>query len=119
NEAYKTLKDFDKRTKYILDLKGMLQEGKDKLPQDFLMEMMDINEELMELQFEPDMEKTKTLQKEIYSIKENLLSTVKQSLENYNHESETETELNQIKNYYLKSRYIWRIQENLTKFASA
>ena len=55
NEAYKTLSDFDKRMKYILEIKAVLdEEGKNQIPQDFLMEMMDINEQLMELEFDFD-----------------------------------------------------------------
>ena len=42
NEAYKVLKDFNKRMKYVLDLKKIIaEEGKNKIPQAFLMEMMD------------------------------------------------------------------------------
>ena len=52
NEAYKILSDLDKRMKYILEEKNVLKgEGQDKLDQFFLMEMMDINESIMELQF--------------------------------------------------------------------
>ena len=58
NQAYKTLSDFDKRMKYILDLKEILaEEGQNQLPQSFLMEMMDINEVLMELEFDFDTQK--------------------------------------------------------------
>ncbi len=119
NEAYKVLSDLDKRMKYILDQKGLLQEGKDKLPQDFLMEMMDINEAIMELEFEPDEDKLKQLHEDVSELIRSLNGEMESTLLNYNPNNPDEGELSRIKNYYLKRRYIWRIRENLTKFASA
>ena len=53
--AFQTLSDFDKRMKYILELKSMIYEGERyQLPPDFLMEMMDVNEAMMELKMDPD-----------------------------------------------------------------
>jgi len=50
NEAYKTLLNKDLLIKYILTSKGLLQEEeKYNLPPDFLMEVMDLNEQVMEL----------------------------------------------------------------------
>ncbi|MBI3232642.1 MAG: hypothetical protein HYZ42_01135 [Bacteroidetes bacterium] len=47
NEAYKTLLDPQSRLKHFLQLNGeLLQEDKTSLPPDFLMEMMDLNEEI-------------------------------------------------------------------------
>jgi len=41
--AFQTLSDFDKRMKYILGLKNMIQEGERyELSPEFLMEMMEI-----------------------------------------------------------------------------
>src|SRR6201986_1790267 len=51
NKAYQTLSDPYKRLEYILKLHDLLNEGaKPQLPSDFLMEMMDINERLMEVE---------------------------------------------------------------------
>src|SRR6185295_1723150 len=56
--AFQTLSDFDKRMKYILELKNMIHEGERyELPPEFLMEMMDINETLIELKIKPDEKK--------------------------------------------------------------
>src|ERR1700761_590522 len=50
NKAYQTLSDPYKRLEYILKLHDLLNEGaKPQLPANFLMEMMDINERLMEV----------------------------------------------------------------------
>ncbi len=119
NEAYQVLKDFDLRMKYILQLKNMLDEGKDKLPQSFLMEMMDINEALMELQFDPNPEKLNEAQNNINQLKESFYLPISALIDNYQDDQDNEEELELIKNYFLKHRYILRIQNNLDKFATA
>lgn len=119
NEAYKTLSDFDKRMKYILEIKGTLaEEGKNQIPQDFLMEMMDINENLMELEFDFDAGKFNQVKEELKTLESNLLNTVQPHLEKFDEKNPNETELIEVKNYYLKKRYLLRIHENLNKFAS-
>ncbi len=119
NNAYKTLSDFDKRMKYILELKEILgEEGKNQIPQTFLMEMMDINENLMELEFDFDQNNFDQVQNELKSLESNLLEEVKPFLENYDDDAPNKEELNAIKNYFLKKRYLLRIKENLNKFAS-
>src|ERR1700749_5323634 len=51
NKAYQTLSDPAKLQEYILRLHDLVSEGaKPQLPSDFLMEMMDINERLMEVE---------------------------------------------------------------------
>ena len=119
NNAYKTLSDFDKRMKYILDLKEILgEEGKNKIPQEFLMEMMDINENLMELEFDFDQSNFDKVQNDLKSLETTLLEEVNPFIENYDDTAPKEEELNAIKNYFLKKRYLLRIKENLNKFAS-
>src|SRR3954465_1886237 len=50
NKAYQTLSDPVKRLEYILRQHDLVSEGaKPQLPANFLMEMMDINERLMEV----------------------------------------------------------------------
>ncbi len=119
NEAYKVLKDFDKRMKYILDQKKLLQEGKDTLPQSFLMKMMDINETLFDLEMDASPERVASTQETINQLKKELYSSVEGIIKSYNNDTASDEELNFIKNYYLKYRYILRIQDNLDKFASA
>lgn len=119
NEAYKTLSDFDQRMKYILDIKSVLaEEGKNKVPNDFLMEMMDINEELMELQFDFDEKKLQQVQTALKEQEQTQYQSIAAILENYNDENVSDRELLAIKNFYLKKRYLLRIKNNLSKFAS-
>jgi len=119
NEAYKTLKDFDKRMKYILDQKGIMdEEGQNKLPQSFLMEMMEINEALMELEFDFDEVKKNEALNQLQNQESSIYNEVEKIIENYQDDAATEEELKAIKDYYLKKRYLLRIRENLDKFAS-
>ena len=117
-EAYKTLSDFDRRMKYILELKGALaEEGKNKLPQDFLMDMMDINEELMELEFDFDATTYKKIMNNIQSVESQLFESVKPILADFENQDTPQYKLEEVKNFYLKKRYLLRIRENLSKFA--
>ena len=105
--------------KYILELKDILaEEGKNQIPQEFLMEMMEINENLMELEFDFDKEKYGEVKSNLEKMEAELLESIQFHLQNYDNEESTEEELEAIKNYYLKKRYLLRIQENLNKFAS-
>ncbi len=115
NEGYKVLRSFDKRLQYILQEKGTLAgEGQDKLPQDFLMEMMDINEVIMDLQFDPDPEKTKAAKDQIAAFDAELQKAIEGVLSTDRNVDDADT-LSAAKDYYLKKKYLTRIYENLDK----
>lgn len=118
NKAYKTLKDADLRMKYILEQKNILG-GNEQLPQDFLLEMMDINESIMELEFDYKKEQYQAVQQQVQTWKKNLSESIKPIILNYNDASPKNEELLILKNYYLKRKYILRIENNLRKFALA
>ena len=118
NEAYKTLSDFDKRMEYILKEKGVYaEEGQNKVAQDFLMEMMDINEALMELEFDFEMEAYETAKEQTENLDNNIYQEIKSMLENYIDETTLTADLEKIKDFYFKRKYLLRIQNNLSKFA--
>jgi len=119
NKAYKTLSNFDLRMNYLLKLKNQLEEeGQNKLPQNFLMEMMDINERLMELEFDFDKENYLKVLQEIQLQEEQLLSPIQIYIDKYPSPEKEPEALEKIKEYYLKKRYLLRIRKNLDKFAS-
>ncbi|HFA47986.1 MAG TPA: Fe-S protein assembly co-chaperone HscB [Bacteroidetes bacterium] len=120
NKAYKTLSDFDLRMAYILKEKGILgEEGKNEIPQSFLMEVMDINEAIMELEFGFEEAAFKNATEKVNALENELLNGVKDLLENYEDGKTPEGELKKIKEFYLKKKYLWRIRENLNRFAPA
>jgi len=118
NEGYKTLKDANKRMKYVLELKEVLgKEGTNPLPQAFLMEMMDINEEIMELQFDFDAAKKAQLTNQVAAFEQSLEQSVASLLELTDISTLSEADLEAVKDFYLKKKYLFRIYENLNKFA--
>jgi len=122
NQAFKVLSKFDSRLEYILKRYGLLEESKNEIPQDFLVEMMDINEVIMDLQFDFDLEKMEEVKSKIHAIGEDLeyqinsLSKEFDKLED-NLSQESNTILEQIRNRYLKQKYVLRLRESLDKFA--
>lgn len=119
NQAYQVLSDFDQRLKYILELNGLLEEGKLELPQDFLLEMMDINEAIMEMEFDFEEAVFQETQKKVEALEDAMMAAVRPILEAYTQGKMTSAELEPVKDFFLKRRYLWRIKENLNKFAPA
>lgn len=117
--AYRTLSHADRRMKYILEQHGLLVEGgPNELPQDFLMEVMDLNEQLMDLEMEPDHTQAMAVAHETTQIEAQLQAKIWPVLESYetlNPDQQAEA-LKEVKNYYLKQRYLLRIKESLNKF---
>lgn len=119
NEAYNTLKDQTKRLKYILDLNEVIEgENDNPLHQVFLMEMMEINEELMELSLDHNVDKENAIRNQLENMEKSLLHDITPAMQRYDHSNPSEEDLRQIKEFYFKSKYLWRLRENLDKFAS-
>jgi len=118
--AYRTLSDPDLRMAYILGRHGLLEEGKQELPSDFLMEVMELNEQIMELEFEPDQEAAKRVEDEVNALTQTLDAGIEPVLVGYPGlpADARPQALRQVQTYYLKKRYLLRIRESLTKFAA-
>ena len=118
--AYRTLSDADLRMQYILKEHGLLEEGKNEIPSDFLMDMMEINEELMELEFDFDAAKLHEIGEKSTGIVAQLDNDILPVLQRYPelHGFTKEEALAEVKTYYLKKKYLLRIQETLSKFAA-
>jgi molecular chaperone HscB len=121
-DAYRTLADPDRRMAYVLGQHGLLEEGsaQNQLPGDFLMEVMELNEQLMELEFEPDATATAKLEAEVTALADTLDAGIQPVLAGYaglppDHRPAA---LTQIKTYYLKKRYLLRLRQQLATFAA-
>ncbi len=121
NKAYQILSDPQKRLQYILELKGALKEGENYiLPQSFLMEMMDVNETLMDLQFGPDPNRLASLKEEIALIEQAIAQDIAELTATFDTQdlSQQAKSLATIKDLYYRNKYLLRIQESINKAAS-
>ena len=112
NKAFKTFQNEDDIIKYVLQLKGLLEEEeKYQLPPDFLMEVLEINEKVMDAEDDPNLKLH--LQSAIDKLQSEIYEPVKEIIGNYQDGVTTEKELLQVKEYYYKKKYLTRIQKEL------
>lgn len=139
NKAFKTFNDPAELIKYVLQLKGLLEEEeKYNLPPDFLMQIMELNEELEEAGLKSEagemfeeypesgvdtaatrtqqgvmdvkaQERVSKLKLIISNFQHEIYEPVQQIVEHYQEGVTTEKELLQVKEYYYKEKYLRRI----------
>ncbi|MDQ7949026.1 MAG: Fe-S protein assembly co-chaperone HscB [Pedobacter sp.] len=116
NKAFQLLKDPRQIVSYVLKLTGHLADGEQyTLPQGFLMEMMEVNEALMELEFDADEKKKAELAEQISAIEKTVTDHLQQLAQSYdasagNDQSE---QLKTIKDLYYRMKYIARLKERI------
>lgn len=116
NEAYKTLKDFDLRMRYVLEKAGEITtDSKEVLPQDFLMEMMDVNEAIMEMQMDFNSEESKKIEQDLSGFEKTLRESIEDDLMQY--EGQSDFDLSRIKNFYFKKKYLKRLRDHLDQIS--
>ena len=118
NKAYQALSDPNKRLEYILKLHDLVNEGaKPQLPADFLMEMMDINERLMEVDNKDELGHVTA---EVLAIEDDINTELDALTKDYDSLNDTakENRLNDIANIYFRQKYLLRIKESLNTFAA-
>ena len=112
NKAWKTFQTPAATIKYVLQEKGLLLEDeKYELPPDFLMEILDINEQVMDMDKTGD---TRQLSSIISQLSYQIYEPVKKMVENYNDDTVTQEELLRVKEYYYKKTYLDRINRELS-----
>lgn len=117
NKAFQVLKDPQRRLHYVLSLKGQLQDGENYvLPQSFLLEMMDVNEALLELEFEPDADKLEEVKGQVAQIEQALNQELEALTRSFDQqEGDEEGKLKAIKDLYYRNKYLQRLAESLAK----
>lgn len=112
NKALKTFSDEDETIRYVLSIKGLLEEEeKYTLPPEFLMEVMEVNEGLADAQMEDDTAKTGELLKELSRIENEIYGPVQNIVEHYQEGVTSQEELLQVKDYYFRKKYILRLRQ--------
>ena len=122
NEAFQALSDDDSRMRHVLQLHGLLEEegSNAALPQDFLMDMMDINEAIMDLQMDFDAGQYQSVLKQIGQLEQQMQEAVLPSMQAFDaNPSDAAAVLPAVKDFFLKRKYLLRIKENLSNFAPA
>lgn len=114
NKAYKIFNNQDETIQYVLQLKGLLQEEeKYALPNEFLMEIMELNEELMDAKIEGnqiiiDNSKSSIINYQL-SIKREIETIISaETIDNID-----ETSFLKVKDYYFKKKYLNRILDSI------
>ncbi|HVS91525.1 MAG TPA: Fe-S protein assembly co-chaperone HscB [Mucilaginibacter sp.] len=118
NKAWQVLSDPAKRLEYILRQHELLVDGaKPQLPSDFLMEMMDINERLMEVD---NPEKLADINNEVMAIDDDISAQLKELTSGYEtlDDKAKESRLNEVLGLYYRQKYLLRIKESLNTFAA-
>jgi len=77
------------------------------------MEMMDVNETLMEFQMDPNPDIEKKIQIGLEQLEQNLEEAITDLIKNFEFGQLNSAELQKIKEYYLKSKYLSRVRNNL------
>ena len=112
NKAFKIFQQEEGTIKYVLQLKGLLEEEeKYQLPPDFLMEVLEINERVMDADDDPNLKQH--LLSAIDALHAEIYEPVRNIIEHYQDNVTTEKELLQVKEYYYKKKYLTRIRKEL------
>ncbi len=110
NKAYKVFQNKDETIKYLLQLKGLLEEEeKYQLPPDFLIDMMELNEQLTDAKMEENPSEIAALKSTIENKEKEIYAPVWDIVENYQEGKTTIEKLLKVKEYYFKKKYLNRI----------
>ena len=114
NNAYKVFQNKDDLIKYVLQLKNLIHDDeKYELDPEFLMEVMEINEQLMELKEEPNEEQLQDCEQRTKDLLNKIYKDVEPIVDGYQEAVTTEKELLQVKDYYYKKKYLQRILDKI------
>ena len=111
NKAYQTLQNRDLIIKYLLQDQGLLVEDeKYQLSPDFLMEVMDLNEQLMDAD---DPEAKTAIRYAIDQLNTQIYEPVQAIMEDPQGHLLTQEKLLQVKEFYFRKKYLDRILAEL------
>ncbi len=103
NKGFKVLKNQDSTIQYVLQLKGLIEtDEKYPLPPDFLMEVMELNENL-----------SADSASAIAGFKKTIYADISPVMANYDDATITKEALLKLKDYYYKKKYLQRILDRL------
>ena len=121
NKGYTLLNQKERILPYVLEILGILTpDEKYALEPDFLMEMMDVNETMMDLEFDPDAIKLEGLKAQVDLFEQSLdkeLTELTTAFDTANKEAQI-TLLKAIKDVYYRNKYLYRIKQSLARITA-
>lgn len=112
NLAYKTLSEPLSRLKYILNLEGVDTSKDLMLTQDFLMEMMDLHEEIDRLKENNEATFQKNIDLKIEQLELNILSQSEYILKEYDTGQRSPSIIEQMLEFFVRLKYVDRLKMN-------
>jgi len=110
NQAFKIFQNEDLTIHYLLQIKGLIEEEeKYKLSPDFLMEVMDINEQLMDAEVGADPSALSHTEEQAKNLMGQIYEEVAPTINNYQDKGDDEPAMKELKDYYYKKKYMQRI----------
>lgn len=114
NTGFKLLQDQDRTIEYVLQLKGLSNHvDAPELDPQFMMEVMDINEELVELGLDENREQLMNVEQKANRLMLKIYEDVAPIIANYKEDTATEEELLQVKGYYVQKKYLQSILDKI------
>jgi molecular chaperone HscB len=120
NEAYTTFQDSMLTIAHLLRIKGLLlPDEKYQLPSSFLMEVMDLNEQLSDWENQgKDTELGQSLQESVHEFIKQLQDAIAPTMQLIDSGQEEESLFLKLKEFYFKHKYLLRIKERMSIFAT-
>lgn len=110
NDAFKTLETFEKRVAYYLSLYGLYdKESKAELPPDFLMEVIDLNEEVADAKMEDNAEAINAVKNKLADLMQNCIAELKKMGSQLKGNSKREVLHQEAKTEFQKYKYFSRL----------
>ena len=114
NKAYKVFSSKDTTLQYVLEMKGLVEpEEKFQLNPMFLGEVMDINEQLMELEMDPEPIELAKVEASTNELLKTIYHDVEGTLAGYQEGITPEKALLPVKDYYYQKKYLQRILDKI------
>jgi molecular chaperone HscB len=120
NEAYTTFQDPMLTIAHLLRIKGLLlPDEKYQLPSSFLMEVMDLNEQLSDWENQgKDTDLGQSLQQSVHEFIKQLQDAIAPTMQLIDSGQEEESLFLKLKEFYFKHKYLLRIKERMSIFAT-
>ncbi|MBX2931161.1 MAG: hypothetical protein KF781_04335 [Chitinophagaceae bacterium] len=115
NKAFAIFNNESETIKYVLQLNNLIEEEeKYTLSPNFLMDVMELNEQLLDAKMEGDTTTIENITTQIHNLQSAIYEPIKSIVENYQEGNTTQEELLQVKEYYFRKKYLTRILAGLS-----